>query len=74
MEAEAFAEGKEVKVFAEEMWEAGLPEPYQNMILPEMVEYLETLQNKEEKARFLCAVYWSGFEQCLYSETGYRSS
>lgn len=68
MEAEAFAEEKGVKVFAEEMWEAGLPEPYKDMILPEMVEYLETLQNKEEKARFLCAIYWTGYVIGYYED------
>ena len=61
-------------VFAEEMWEAGLPEPYQNMILPEMVEYLETLQTKEEKRKFLTAVYWSGFQACLEHEDDYSGS
>ena len=57
-----------VKIFADEMWEAGLPQPYQNMILPEMVKYLETLQTKEEKKKFLTAVYWSGFQACLEHE------
>ena len=46
------AETMKPMVFAEEMWEARLPEPYKDMILPEMVEYLETLQNKEEKKSF----------------------
>ena len=58
-----------VKIFAEKMWEAGLPEPYQNMILPKMVEYLETLQTKEEKKKFLTAIYWSGFQSCLESDS-----
>lgn len=58
-----------VKIFAEEMWEAGLPEPYQNMILPKMVEYLETLQTKEEKKKFLTAIYWPGFQSCLESDS-----
>ena len=62
------AETMKPMVFAEEMWEARLPEPYKDMILPEMVEYLETLQNKEEKKKFLTAIYWSGFQACLYHE------
>jgi formylglycine-generating enzyme required for sulfatase activity len=50
---------------AEEMWEAGLPEPYKDMILSEVVEYLGTLQTKEEKEKFITAIYWSGFQACL---------
>ena len=65
------AETMKPMVFAEEMWEARLPEPYKDMILPEMVEYLETLQNKEEKEKFLTAVYWTGFQACLEHEDDY---
>jgi hypothetical protein len=52
-------------LLAEEMWEAQLPEPYKDMILSEVVEYLETMQTKEEKEKFITAIYWSGFQACL---------
>jgi formylglycine-generating enzyme required for sulfatase activity len=52
-------------LLAEEMWEADLPEPYKDMILSEVVEYLETMQTKEEKEKFITAIYWSGFQACL---------
>lgn len=52
-------------LLAEEMWEAQLAEPYEDMILSEVVEYLETLQTKEEKGKLLTAIYWSGFQACL---------
>ena len=52
-------------LLAEEMWEAQLAEPYKDMILSEVVEYLETLQTKEEKGKLLTAIYWSGFQACL---------
>ena len=68
MEINRFAEEKGVRVFIEAMRETELPEPYKDMILPEMVEYLETLQNKEEKARFLCAVYWTGYVIGYYED------
>ena len=52
-------------LLADEMWEADLPEPYKDMILSEVVEYLENLQTKEEKEKFITAIYWSGFQACL---------
>jgi formylglycine-generating enzyme required for sulfatase activity len=52
-------------LLAEEMWEAQLPEPYKDMILSEVVEYLDNLQTKEEKEKFITAIYWSGFQACL---------
>lgn len=55
-------------LLAEEMWEADLPEPYKDMILSEVVEYLDTLQTKEEKEKFITAIYWSGFQACLENE------
>lgn len=58
-----------VKILAEEMWEAGLPEPYRIMDLSKMVEYLEALQTKKEKKKFLTAVYWSGFQAGLETDS-----
>ena len=52
-------------LLAEEMWEAQLDEPYKDMILSEVVEYLETLQTKEEKGKLLTAIFWSGFQTSL---------
>ena len=52
-------------LLAEEMWEADLPEPHKDMTLSEVVEYLETMQTREEKKKFIRAIYWSGFQACL---------
>jgi formylglycine-generating enzyme required for sulfatase activity len=60
-------------LLAEEMWEADLPEPYKDMILSEVVEYLETLQTKEEKGKLLTAIYWSGFQTSLDHIDDYSS-
>ncbi len=60
-------------LLAEEMWEAQLPEPYEDMILSEVVEYLETLQTKEEKGKLLTAIYWSGFQKSLDHIDDYSS-
>ena len=47
-------------LLAEEMQEAELPPPHKDMILSEVVEYLENLQTKDEKEKFITAIYWSG--------------
>jgi hypothetical protein len=60
-------------LLAEEMWEAQLSEPHKDMILSEVVEYLETLQTKEEKEKFITAIYWSGFQACLDHIDDYSS-
>jgi formylglycine-generating enzyme required for sulfatase activity len=60
-------------LLAEEMWEAQLPEPYKDMILSEVVEYLENLQTKEEKEKLLTAIYWSGFQTSLDHINDYSS-
>ena len=60
-------------LLAEEMWEAQLPEPYEDMILSEVVDYLETLQTKEEKGKLLTAIYWSGFQTSLDHIDDYSS-
>ena len=60
-------------LLAEEMWEAQLDEPHKNMILSEVVEYLETLQTKEEKGKLLTAIYWSGFQTSLNHIDDYSS-
>lgn len=53
---------------AEEMWETGLPLPYKNMIVSEVVEYLDNLQTKEEKEKLLIAIFCSGFQTGLELE------
>jgi formylglycine-generating enzyme required for sulfatase activity len=60
-------------LLAEEMWEAQLPEPYKDMILFEVIEYLENLQTKEEKGKLLTAIYWSGFQTSLDHIDDYSS-
>jgi formylglycine-generating enzyme required for sulfatase activity len=60
-------------LLAEEMWEAQLSEPHKDMILSEVVEYLETLQTKEEKGKLLTAIYWSGFQTSLDHIDDYSS-
>jgi formylglycine-generating enzyme required for sulfatase activity len=60
-------------LLAEEMWEAQLYEPHKDMILSEVVEYLETLQTKEEKGKLLTAIYWSGFQTSLDHIDDYSS-
>ena len=60
-------------LLAEEMWEAQLDEPHKDMILSEVVEYLETLQTKEEKGKLLTAIYWSGFQTSLDHIDDYSS-
>jgi formylglycine-generating enzyme required for sulfatase activity len=60
-------------LLAEEMWEAQLDEPHKDMILSEVVEYLETLQTKEERGKLLTAIYWSGFQTSLDHIDDYSS-
>ena len=60
-------------LLAEEMWEAQLSEPHKDMILSEVVEYLETLQTKEERGKLLTAIYWSGFQTSLDHIDDYSS-
>ena len=60
-------------LLAEEMRGADLPEPYKDMILSEVVEYLENLQTKEEKEKLLTAIYWSGFQTSLDHIDDYSS-
>ena len=61
-------------LLAEEMWEARMPEPHKDMILSEVVEYLENLQTKEEKEKLLTAIYWSGFQTSLDHIEDYTDS
>ena len=61
-------------LLAEEMYEAQMPEPYKDMILSEVVEYLENLQTKEEKEKLLTAIYWSGFQTSLDHIEDYTDS
>ena len=60
-------------LLAEEMWEAQLDEPYKDMILSEVIEYLDNLQTKEEKEKLLTAIYWSGFQTSLDHIDDYSS-
>ena len=61
-------------LLAEEMWEAQMPEPYKDMILSEVIEYLDNLKTKDEKEKLLTAIFWSGFQTSLDHIEDYTDS
>ncbi|AGR48605.1 kinase [Microcystis phage MaMV-DC] len=61
-------------LLAQEMWEAQMPEPHKDMMLSEVIEYLDNLRTKEEKEKLLTAIYWSGFQTSLDHIEDYTDS